>query len=121
VIIGAYIARLRRVVGDYRSLTDRALRLVGETKSPEAESLRARLRELHRKYELFGRLFSLFGPEIDGPLDLEAVLGAMPRAILQRFAEMARSAMGARSETQEGSGRGREPEHAARTKRMRGT
>jgi HTH-type transcriptional regulator, osmoprotectant uptake regulator len=120
VIIGAYIARLRRVVADYRALTDRALKLMGDAKSQEAETLRARLRELHRKYELFGRLFGLFGTEIDGPLDLEAMLGAMPRAILQRFAEMARSAIGPRSETQESRGRGRDPEHPARAKRMRG-
>ena len=99
VIIGAYIARLRRVVADYRVLTERALKLIGDTRSPDAEALRARLRELHRKYELFGKLFSLFGPEIDGPLDLEAVLSAVPRAILQRFANMARSAIGARAET----------------------
>ncbi|MBI5538104.1 MAG: MarR family transcriptional regulator [Deltaproteobacteria bacterium] len=100
VIIGAYITRLRRVVGDYRSLTERALKLLGDARAPEAESLRGRLRELHRKYELFAKLFALFGPEIDGPLDLEAVFSAVPRAILQRFASMARSAIGARGEMQ---------------------
>lgn len=120
VIIGAYIARLRRVVGDYRALTDRSLKLIGEVKSPQADALRARLRELHRKYELFGRLFALFGPEIDGPLDLEAVLGAMPSAVLRRFADMARSAVGLRGDGQEAKSRGRDAEHPARTKRMRG-
>jgi DNA-binding transcriptional regulator GbsR (MarR family) len=98
VIIGAYIGRLRRVVGDYRVLTERALKLIGDARAPEAEALRGRLRELHRKYELFGKLFALFGPEIDGPLDLEAVFSAVPRGILRRFANMARSALGVRDE-----------------------
>jgi DNA-binding transcriptional regulator GbsR (MarR family) len=98
VIIGAYIARLRRVVADYRALTERALKQLSEIHTPEAEALRARLRELHRKYELFGRLFALFGPEIEGPLDLEAMLGSMPQAILQRVAEMARKAIRGKSD-----------------------
>jgi HTH-type transcriptional regulator, osmoprotectant uptake regulator len=101
VIIGAYIARLRRVVADYRVLTERSLKLLGETRSPEADSLRAQLRELQRKYELFGKMFSWLGPEIDGPLDLEAILSAVPRTVLQKFADMARSALGSRSEMQD--------------------
>ena len=98
VIIGAYIARLRRVVVDYRVLTERAIKQLETNRSPEADALRSRLRELHRKYELFGRLFALFGPEIEGPLDLEAVFGSLPQAILQRVAEMARRAVVGRGE-----------------------
>jgi len=107
VIVGAYIGRLRRVVADYRVLTERALRLIGETRGAEADSMRQKLRELHRKYELFGKLFTLFGPEIDGPLDLEALLSSVPRSILDRIVGMARSAIVPRGESTSGETRTR--------------
>lgn len=103
VIIGAYIARLRRVVADKRALTKRALTLLGDAAGPEADSLRGRLRDLQRKYELFGRMFSLFGTAIDGPVDLEALLSSIPRNTLEMFVEMARVTLGGLSRSGESS------------------
>lgn len=94
VIIGAYLARLRRVVGDKRKLTQRALALLGDAPGAKAESLRRRLLELQRKYELFGRMFSLFGTAIDGPVDLEALLSSIPGKTLEMFVDMARMTLG---------------------------
>ncbi len=94
VIIGAYLARLRRVVGDKRKLTQRALALLGDAPGVKAESLRRRLLELQRKYELFGRMFSLFGTAIDGPVDLEALLSSIPGKTLEMFVDMARMTLG---------------------------
>jgi DNA-binding transcriptional regulator GbsR (MarR family)/peroxiredoxin len=51
VIIGAYIAMLRRVVADKRGLCRRALGLLGDAPGEEAEGLRERLSDLSRKYE----------------------------------------------------------------------
>jgi DNA-binding transcriptional regulator GbsR (MarR family) len=103
VIIGAYIARLRRVVADKRALTQRALTLLGDAQGPEADALRRRLRDLQRKYELFARMFSLFGTTIDGPVDLEALLTSIPPNTMQMLAEMVKTALGA-SDTPEDEG-----------------
>lgn len=94
VIIGAYLARLRRVVADKRKLTQRALALLGDAPGAKAESLRRRLLDLQRKYELFGRMFSLFGTAIDGPVDLEALLSSIPGKTLEVFVDMARMTLG---------------------------
>jgi len=95
VIIGAYIGRLRRVVADKRALTQRTLSLLGDARGAEAEALRKRLRDLQRKYELFARMFSLFGTTIDGPVDLEALLTSIPPNTMQMLAEMVKTALGA--------------------------
>lgn len=95
VIIGAYISRLRRVVADKRALTQRALTLLGDAKGPDADALRRRLRDLQRKYELFARMFSLFGTTIDGPVDLEALLTSIPPNTMQMLADMVRTALAA--------------------------
>ncbi len=94
VIIGAYLGRLRRVVADKRKLTQRALTLLGDASGPQADSLRRRLLDLQRKYELFGRMFSLFGTAIDGPVDLEALLSSIPGKTLEMFVDMARMTLG---------------------------
>ena len=94
VIIGAYLARLRRVVADKRKLTQRALMLLGDASGAKADSLRRRLLDLQRKYELFGRMFSLFGTAIDGPVDLEALLSSIPGKTLEMFVDMARMTLG---------------------------
>jgi len=104
VIIGAYIARLRRVVADKRALTQRALTLLGDAQGSEADALRRKLRDLQRKYELFARMFSLFGTTIDGPVDLEALLTSIPPNTMQMLADMAKAALGA-SDPQEPSDR----------------
>lgn len=104
VIIGAYIARLRRVVVDKRSLTQRALTLLGDAKGPEAESLRTRLRDLQRKYELFGKVFALFGTAIDGPVDLEALLTSIPGNTMELIVQMASATLGKGQDADESSG-----------------
>src|SRR6185295_16140396 len=50
VVIGAYIARLRRVVHDKQVLSRRALGLLGDAQGAEADALRVRLADLSRKY-----------------------------------------------------------------------
>jgi DNA-binding transcriptional regulator GbsR (MarR family) len=94
VIIGAYIARLRRVVADKRALTRRALDLLDGAPEDEARALRDRLTKLANKYERFGVLFEELLPGIDGPFDLEAVLDAIPVSVLRVIAEVARRALG---------------------------
>jgi len=94
VIVGAYLARLRRVISDKRALSQRALALLGDTRGPEAEGLRTRLHDLSRKYERFGTLFEAVLPGIDGPFDLEALLDMVPASVVQTVAKLARRAMG---------------------------
>jgi DNA-binding transcriptional regulator GbsR (MarR family) len=94
VIIGAYIARLRRVVADKRALTRRALDLLEGAEGREAEALRARLSKLAQKYERFGVLFEDVLPGVDGPIDLEALLDGLPLSVLRVIAAVARRALG---------------------------
>lgn len=89
VVIGAYLGRLRRVVAEKRALTQRALSILEGTQSPSAMPLRTRLGELQRKYELFARLFEQFGSTIDGPVDLEGLITAIPGDTLLMLADMA--------------------------------
>src|SRR3954471_14444807 len=53
VIIGAYIARLRKVVHDKQALSRRALGMLGDAEGTEAEALRTRHADLSRKYDVF--------------------------------------------------------------------
>ncbi len=94
VIIGAYIARLRRVVADKRALSRRAIDILAGTRGPEASALRARLTKLAQKYERFGVLFEELLPGVEGPIDLEALLDSLPPPLLQVLAAMARRAVG---------------------------
>ncbi len=96
VIIGAYIARLRRVVADKRALSSRALEMLDGAQGAEATALRDRLNKLSRKYERFGVLFEELLPGVDGPFDLEAVLDALPVSVLRALAAVARRALGLR-------------------------
>ncbi len=92
VIIGAYIARLRRVVHDKQTLSRRALGLLGDAQGSEADALRTRLADLSRKYDLFAELMERYVPPFDGPLDLEALIRAIPDAALRGIAAAARAA-----------------------------
>jgi len=94
VIIGAYLARLRRVVADKRALSQRALSLLGDARGKEAEALRTRLHDLSRKYDRFGVLFEALLPGTDGPFDLEALLDAVPVEVISLLASLARGAAG---------------------------
>src|SRR5580692_318466 len=73
VVIGAYIARLRRVVGDKRVLVRRSREILGDERSAEAQAVRAKLDALGATYDRFAELFEIL-PPMDGPLDLEAVI-----------------------------------------------
>lgn len=95
VIIGAYVTRLRRVVQDKRALSRRALSLLGDARGPEADAMRTRLGDLTRKYDLFADLMDRLLPEIDGPVDLEALLSKIPEPVLKAFTSAASAAWAA--------------------------
>lgn len=93
VIIGAYIARLRRVVRDKQALSQRALSLLGDAPGEEADGLRARLEDLSRKYDLFAELMTRYVPFADGPVDLERMFAHVPEPVLETLGAAARSAL----------------------------
>ncbi len=92
VIIGAYVARLRRLVSVKVALSDRALELLGDERGKEAEALRRKLTDLRRKYSLFGEVFARVLPAIEGPIDLEALLARVPASLFEAVAKLARGA-----------------------------
>jgi len=92
VIIGAYIARLRRVVHDKQALSRRALTLLGDAEGHEADALRARLVDLSRKYDLFADLMERYVPTFDGPVDLEQLIQRLPEQVLRAINAAARAA-----------------------------
>jgi DNA-binding transcriptional regulator GbsR (MarR family) len=94
VLIGAYIARLRRVVADKRALSRRAIDILEGTRGSEASALRGRLTKLAEKYERFGILFEELLPGVEGPVDLEAILDRLPASVLRIIATVARGALG---------------------------
>jgi DNA-binding transcriptional regulator GbsR (MarR family) len=94
VIIGAYLARLRRVVADKQQLCHKTLEILGNAKGPEAEGIRERMHTLLRKYDKFAILFNELLPALDGPIDLEALVEALPATVLSALATVARKAMG---------------------------
>jgi DNA-binding transcriptional regulator GbsR (MarR family) len=96
VIIGAYMARLRRVVADKRALSRRALEILEGARGSEASALRDRLTKLAQKYERFGILFEDLLPGVEGPIDLEALLDSLPASVLRMIATVARRALGLR-------------------------
>ena len=93
VIVGAYLTRLRHVVADKRELVVRSLTLLGDARGPEADALRGRLDELGRKYALFAQVFDRLLPGLEGPIDLERLLSALPTALLGTIGELARAAI----------------------------
>ena len=92
VIVGAYVARLRRIVVDKRALVDRALQLLGDARGPEASAMRAKMDDLGRKYALFHEVFQRVGPALDGPIDLEPMLRDIPTEFLDAIGELAAKA-----------------------------
>ena len=92
VIIGAYIARLRRVVRDKQALSQRALSLLGDANGEEADALRSRLADLTRKYDLFAGLMNRYVPFADGPVDLEHMIAEVPEPVLEALRLAARAA-----------------------------
>ena len=95
VIVGAYVSRLRRVVVDKVQLSQRSLEILGDDDhSEEAEGLRKRLKDLRAKYEKFATLFENVMPGADGPIDLEAILNALPMEVVLAIANATRAAIG---------------------------
>jgi DNA-binding transcriptional regulator GbsR (MarR family) len=94
VIIGAYVAKLRRVVADKRQLTRRALDILGDAKGKDADALRDRLHTLQRKYDRFAVVFQEVVPVTDGPIDLEQLLDNLPAATVRVLTAVARQALG---------------------------
>jgi DNA-binding transcriptional regulator GbsR (MarR family) len=92
VVIGAYIARLRRVVHDKQALCRRSLSMLGDARGKEADALRARLDELARKYALFAELMDRYVPAVDGPVDLEQLIIRIPEPVLDVIHAAARAA-----------------------------
>ncbi len=95
VIIGAYLGRLRRVVADKRALSARALHELGDATGEEAARLRAKLTKLGKKYDKFAGVFEELLPAVDGPIDLERLIAALPASVLRILAKVARRALGA--------------------------
>jgi DNA-binding transcriptional regulator GbsR (MarR family) len=93
VVIGAYVTRLRRVVADKRSLVARSREVLGDAKGPEAAEIRAKLDALGGTYDRFAELFEML-PALDGPLDLEAIIDAVPRVAIDAIAGVMRKAIG---------------------------
>ena len=93
VIVGAYITRVRQVTQDKQVLVERALSLLGDATGPEADALRARLDDLGRKYALFGKVFDRLLPDLEGPIDLERLIGRIPKELLTTIAATVRAAV----------------------------
>lgn len=93
VVVGAYLSRLRRVVVDKVTLCNRSLDLLGEAEGDDADALRDKLTSLRRKYERFATVFADIVPMTDGPVDLEEIIDAVPEAMMQMLAAMAKRAL----------------------------
>jgi DNA-binding transcriptional regulator GbsR (MarR family) len=93
VVIGAYVARLRRVVADKRALVRSSREILGDARGPEASALRAKLDGLGGTYDRFAELFDML-PAMDGPLDLEAIIDGLPRVALDALVGVVRKALG---------------------------
>jgi DNA-binding transcriptional regulator GbsR (MarR family) len=96
VIIGAYLAKLRRVIADKQDLSSRAIRMLGNAHGDEAHALRTRVEELGRKYEKFGIVFEELMPAMDGPIDLERLLSLVPVKLLKAVGAVTRRAFSKR-------------------------
>jgi HTH-type transcriptional regulator, osmoprotectant uptake regulator len=83
VIIGAYLARLRKVISEKKDLSRRGLEMLGDAKGNEAEFLRGKLHDLARKYARFGDVFEALVAPMDGPIDLEALLDQIPMEVVR--------------------------------------
>jgi DNA-binding transcriptional regulator GbsR (MarR family) len=94
VIIGAYLAKLRRVIADKQDLSARAMRMLGNARGTEADALRTRIEALGRKYEKFGIVFEELMPAMDGPIDLERLLALVPVKLLRAVGAVTRRAFG---------------------------
>jgi len=93
VVIGAYVSRLRKVVADKRALVRQSREVLGDARGPEAAAIRGKLDALGGTYDRFAELFEML-PVMEGPLDLEAIIDALPRAALDAIAAVTRRALG---------------------------
>jgi hypothetical protein len=86
------------VVADKQALCQRTLDLLGTAKGAEAEAIRGRMHTLARKYDKFAVLFNELLPALDGPIDLEALVEALPTPVLSTLATVARKTIAVLSE-----------------------
>jgi DNA-binding transcriptional regulator GbsR (MarR family) len=93
VVIGAYVSRLRKVVADKRALVRQSREVLGDARGAEAAAIREKLDSLGSAYDRFAELFDML-PPMDGPLDLAAILDALPRAAIEAIATVTRKALG---------------------------
>lgn len=93
VIIGAYLAKLRRVIADKQELSRQALQMLGGARGSEADALRARADALGRKYARFGVVFEALVPDTDGPVDLDGLLQKIPLKLLRAVAALTKKAV----------------------------
>jgi DNA-binding transcriptional regulator GbsR (MarR family) len=94
IIVGAYVARLRMVVDDKRALTRKALGILGSTRGKDADTLRAQLENLARKYDRFGVLFDAMLPVTGAPIDIEAILDKLPPKLIATVSSAVRKLFG---------------------------
>jgi len=94
VVIGAYVTRLRNVVADKRALVRRSREVLGDARGPEASAIREKLDALGSTYDRFAELFAML-PALEGPIDLGAILAAVPRAAIEAVAMVTREAVSA--------------------------
>jgi HTH-type transcriptional regulator, osmoprotectant uptake regulator len=92
VLIGAYVARLKRVVADKQTLCQKSLELLGDATGDEADALRTKLNDLARAYGRFGDLYDIL-PPMDGPIDLEGLIDFLPGPVLAAIAAGTRKAL----------------------------
>jgi HTH-type transcriptional regulator, osmoprotectant uptake regulator len=90
VIIGAYLARLRKVIAEKKDLSRRGLEMLGDATGEEAEFLRSKLHDLARKYARFGDVFEALVTPMDGPIDLEALLDQIPMEVVRAVGSFTR-------------------------------
>ncbi len=93
MVIGAYVSRLRKVVADKRALVRQSREVLGDARGAEAAAIREKLDALGSAYDRFAELFDML-PPMDGPLDLAAILDALPRAAIEAIAAVTRKALG---------------------------
>jgi hypothetical protein len=82
------------VVADKQQLCARTLEILGDARGAEADAIRDRITSLGRKYDRFALLFNDLLPAFEGPLDLEALIEALPTSVLTAVGSVARKAIG---------------------------
>ncbi len=78
------LSRCGAVVHDKQQLCQRALSLLADARGTEADSPRARLSSSRAKYAITPQAYIAVLPAIEGPVDLEGFLEALPPDVIAR-------------------------------------